>query len=502
MRILLAQPAPFEPGRLGLENVIWLSEPVALTSLAAMVSEHEVRILDMRCEPDIEFNRVLLEFRPDIVGTTSMTTDCYQAKALLQIAKGTLGPRVFTIVGGHHPTLSPEDFEDEVVDAIALGEGEDTFAELVAHLAKGGSPGELHAINGLRFRDSSGLYKTTPKRHQMRDLDTFPAPARHLVARYAESYFFAVANPVASIATSRGCAFDCNFCAIWEFYEKKTRFLSAKVICDRMEACPEKFVLFLDDNFLTHRKRLDQLCEEIEKRGIKKFWGIQGRTDFIAQNPDVMRRLRDAGLVMVISGFESNDDDNLASLQKDNSRENNRKAAEIIRKLGMLSMGIFMARQDYTEADFDRLYSEINLMGIAMPLVGILTPLPGTVLWKKMRSELLTDDTRLYDLLHSVLPTRLPRETFYKKLAEMNTATFPSFKRGILEAFRNRPDFWLRAIPSTLRYVKTVNHYRPIATNHEHHLRDEIGIIPADVTTATRRSTPRPLPMATAGVSS
>ena len=52
MKILLVQPAPFEPGRLGLENVIWLSEPVALTSIAAMVPDHEVRIMDMRLEED------------------------------------------------------------------------------------------------------------------------------------------------------------------------------------------------------------------------------------------------------------------------------------------------------------------------------------------------------------------------------------------------------------------------------------------------------------------
>ncbi len=499
MRILLCQPAPFEPGRLGLENVIWLSEPVALTSLAAMVlPEHEVRILDMRCEPDTELNRVLLEFRPDIVGTTSMTTDCYQAKAILEIAKGTLGRRCFTIVGGHHPTLSPQDFEDECVDAIAIGEGEETFAELVAHLAQGKSPRELHAIAGLRFRDASGLYANTRKRGQARELDTFPAPARHLVAHYAKNYFFAVANPIASMQTSRGCAFDCNFCAIWEFYEKKTRFLSAKAICDRLESFPEKFVLFLDDNFLTHRKRIDELREEIEKRGIKKYFGIQGRSDFVAENPDVMRRLRDAGLVMIITGYESNEDDNLAHLQKDNTRAKNMRAAKIIRDLGMMSMGIFMARQDFTEADFDKLYASINEMGIAMPLVGILTPLPGTQLHKKVQSELLTQDTRLFDLLHSVLPTKLPRETFYRKLAEMNTQTFPSFKRAIIDTFKNNPRFWLRAFPSAVKYVRTVNHYRPIATNHEHHLRDEIGIIPADATEASvaaKRAKAKALPV-------
>lgn len=497
MRILLAQPAPFEPGRLGLENVIWLSEPVALTSLAAMVlPEHEVRILDMRCEQDTEWDRVLLEFQPDLVGTTSMTTDCYQAKALLQVAKGTLGDRVFTIVGGHHPTLAPEDFEDEVVDAIALGEGEETFLELVEHLARGKDRRELAHIDGLRYRDSSGLYRTTKKRRQTRDLDTFPDPARHLVARYAKNYFFAVANPIASISTSRGCAFDCNFCAIWEFYEKKTRFMSAKRIADQLEKMPEKFVLFLDDNFLSHRKRMEQLVAEIHARGIKKWFGIQGRSDFMAENPDVMRRLRDAGLIMVITGYESNEDDNLAALEKGSTREKNRRAAELLRDLGMMSMGIFMARQDFTEERFDRLYASVNDMGVIMPLVGILTPLPGTQLYKKLKDELLTTDTRLFDLLHSVLPTKLPRETFYRKLAAMNSATLPSFKKGLLATIKNNPGFWLRAFPGALKYIQTVNHYRPIATDHRHHLRDEIGIIPADVTTETpKKARARALPV-------
>jgi hopanoid C-3 methylase len=167
MKILLVQPAPFEPGRLGLENVIWLSEPVALTSVAAMVSpKHEVRILDMRLESDLALNEMLLQFHPDLVGTTSMTTDCYQAKAILETAKSVVGPACFTFVGGHHPTLAPEDFEDDVVDSLCMGEGEETFEELVAHLSAGGDARELHHIAGLRFRQKNGAYHTTAKRHQ------------------------------------------------------------------------------------------------------------------------------------------------------------------------------------------------------------------------------------------------------------------------------------------------------------------------------------------------
>src|SRR4051812_18986252 len=184
MRILFVQPAPFEPGRLGLENACWLSEPAALTSLAAMVPDHACLILDMRLEKDGAFNRALIDFKPDLVATTSMTTDCYQAKALLECAKSTLGDeRVFTMVGGHHPTLAPADFEARCIDAICLGEGEDTFAELVRHLAGGGARTDLARIAGLRFRGPDGAWSTTAKRAQTRDLDSFPAPRRDLIRK-------------------------------------------------------------------------------------------------------------------------------------------------------------------------------------------------------------------------------------------------------------------------------------------------------------------------------
>jgi radical SAM superfamily enzyme YgiQ (UPF0313 family) len=477
MKILLAQPSPFEPGRLGLENIIWLSEPVALTSLAAMLPEHEVRILDMRLEVDLAFNDTLREFRPDLVGVTSMTTDCYQAKALLEIAKGTLGPGCVTIVGGHHPTLAPESFEDPCVDVMCIGEGEDTFRELVDHLDGGGRPDDLAKIPGLRYRDGAGRWTSTSKRAQIRDLDSLPPPARHLIRKYASEYFFTASGAMASIATSRGCSFDCNFCAIWEFYDRKTRFLSARAICDQLEQIEESFVFFLDDNFLTNRRRLEELCDEIARRKIAKYWGTQGRTDFISEHPDLMRRLRDAGLMMVLSGYESNHDDALTALLKRSTVEKNQRAAQILRDLGILSTGIFMVRPDFSEDDFDRLYAHINELGVAIPLVTILTPLPGTALHRARRAELLTEDARLFDLLHAVLPTKLPRTLFYKKLAEHNASTWPSFQRGVAAAMKRRPEAFIKALPGILRFLRNASSHRPIIEDHRSHLRDEIGII-------------------------
>lgn len=481
LRILLAQPSPFEPGRLGLENIVWLSEPVALTSLAAIVPEHEVRILDMRLEVDLAFNAMLREFRPDIVGVTSMTTDCYQAKALLEIAKGTLGPSCVTIVGGHHPTLAPADFESDCVDAMCIGEGEDTFREFVEHVARGGRADALGQVAGLRWRDAQGRWQASPKRAQMRELDSLPKPARHLIRKYAKDYFFTASGAMASIATSRGCSFDCNFCAIWEFYERKTRFLSAAAICDQLEDIEEDFVFFLDDNFLTHRRRLEQLCDEIARRGIRKYWGTQGRADFIADHPDLMRRLRDAGLLMVLSGYESNDEDALAALLKRSTVDKNRRAAALMRELGIFSTGIFMVRPDFEEADFDALYDHINELGVSLPLVTILTPLPGTQLHRARKAELLTDDARLFDLLHAVLPTKLPRERFYAKLAEANARTWPAFQAGVAAVLRVRPEAFLTAGAGILRFLRNASSHRPIIEDYRSHLRDEIGIIDASV---------------------
>ncbi len=80
---------------MGLENALWLSEPVALTSVGAMVHpQHDVKILDMRLEEDAVLPRVMAEFRPRIVGVTSMTTDAYQARAVAYCAKSILGDGV------------------------------------------------------------------------------------------------------------------------------------------------------------------------------------------------------------------------------------------------------------------------------------------------------------------------------------------------------------------------------------------------------------------------
>ena len=348
----------------------------------------------------------------------------------------------------------------------------------MGHLEAGGAADALDAIDGLVFR-RGGLQVRTAARSQARELDSFPAPARDLLASYAGRYFFGAAQGMASIQTSRGCAYDCSFCAIWRFYERKVRFLSPEAICDRMEAAPEKFVMFLDDNFLTHRQRLEDFLDELERRRIRKYWMIQGRSDFVAEHPDLVRRMRDLGLAMLLSGYETNEEDQLAELRKDNTRENNLRAAAILNRLGVCTTGIFMTRPDYGPEDFDRLYETINEMKITMPLVVIHTPLPGTPDYRAAADRLLTRDARLFDLLHAVVPTRLPREEFYRHYARWNRATALSTRRSIsLRYLLTRPRLMLALLPGLRVFGARLAILRRTLEDPGSYLRDELEIIP------------------------
>lgn len=479
MRVLLVMPTPFENGRLGLENVVWLSEPVALTAVGtAIAAEHEVKILDMRLEDEGALVRTLVAFKPDVVGTTSMTTDAYQAKAVLRTARKVC-PEALTIVGGHHPTLCPDEFDRDYVDVIVQGEGEHTLREVMARWSAQRAIDDrtFDGVRGTRWRDAGGARRVNAKRDQTVNLDELPVPDRRLIAAYQGRYFFTAFRPMASIFTSRGCSFDCNFCAIWEFYERRTRFLSAKKIVDQMEACSEPFVFVLDDNFLSNKRRITEMCEELERRGVKKYWMTQGRTDFAADHPELIARLAKNGLIMLLSGFESNDDDNLAALRKKSSWEKNLRANDVLRRNGVVSTGIFMVRADWTAEQFDQLYEYVNSLDIGIPLFTILTPLPGTQLYRAYKDKLLSTDHRLFDLLHAMLPTRLPRAEFYRHFARSYDATEKSVRNAYKWFMKARPSFVPRNLYGIAWFYARTWRYQRIHGDPQSFLRDEEGLL-------------------------
>jgi len=418
VRVLLVQPPP-PPDYIGFRRAA-VPEPLALESVGAVACpHHDVRLLDMRLEDT--FLETLETFQPDVVAVTCLTTEVYNARDLLKRAKTVL-PEVLTVVGGHHASLVPNDFQKPYVDAIAIGEGEDTFRELLEALDRSGAdhPTEaLAGIDGLAWRREDNKWVENPARMLRPSLDNLPMPARHLVERYADRYFFLFDRPHACIATSRGCPFRCNFCSVWKFYHKTCRYTSAERVVDEMEAVKPAAISFVDDNFLSHVKRAWRIVNLIRERGIKKTIGMQARTDTISKHPDLIEAFRDVGLDTILIGFEAATQQRLDAVNKGATVEQNEKAMDILNRLGVHMWGAFIVDPDFTHEDFRDLKRYREEKGIIYPQFTILTPLPGTDLYKERCDELVTRDYRLFDALHAVLPTRLSREEFYKEFASL-----------------------------------------------------------------------------------
>lgn len=409
MRILLIQPESCF-GRIGF-RLAARTEPLALECLAATVPDHEVAILDLRLEADVA--GALDQFAPDIVGVTALTTEVYAAQEVLRTAKAH-AEEIFTVVGGHHATLIPEDFHLPYVDAIGLGEGELVFPQLIEALSAGRG---LKGVPNLVWRDGDGQFVHNGRSGPALAADAIPIARRDLVEKYRPEYFFQFQQPDTCMATGRGCPYRCNFCSVWEFYGGQTCQLSADRVLEEIWTIDTEHVTFVDDNFLRNYQRDTAIAERLKAEGTTRRFSIQCRTDSVVRHPDLVQKWVDVGLYLALMGLEGASDQMLKNVDKKNTAEVNDQAIQILHDHGVIIWGAFIVDPDWTAEDFKILRDYATEKEITHTQFTVLTPLPGTRLYREKQDQLLTHDYTCFDTLHSVLPTRLPREEFYRQFA-------------------------------------------------------------------------------------
>lgn len=414
MRILLIQPNLSE----GIGFRLAASpEPLHLEMIAATVPEHEVRILDMRLDRDLE--ATLASFQPDLAAITTLTPEVYTAQDILQRVKS-VSDEIFTVVGGHHATLLPEDFFLPQVDAVALGEGELVFPELIRAMA---DRRRLEDVPNLVWRGPGGTFIGNRRSDRRLDLGSLPLPRRDLTAAYRREYFFLFDQPDTSLATSRGCPFRCNFCSVHEFYRGTTNQMPPWRVVSEIATVTTDHITFVDDNFLVNHDREHVIADLIRAEGIKKRFSMECRTDSIVRHPDLVAKWVNVGLYAVLLGLEGGSDKILRSVRKSASLDTNNRAIKVLQDHGVIIWGAFLVDPDWTADDFKQLGDYVHEKKITHTQFTILTPLPGTQLYRDRYEELLTHDYSCFDTLHAVLPTRLPREEFYRHFAGLYRQT-------------------------------------------------------------------------------
>jgi radical SAM superfamily enzyme YgiQ (UPF0313 family) len=415
MRLLLIQPPSSDP----LMDQVYVFEPLALEYLgaAAKLDGHEVAVIDARFDPDVE--RAALEFQPDLIGLTAFTSHVNIVKAMAARLK-TLCPNAFFVIGGHHATVSPHDFNGNEFDAVVTGEGVAALRDILQALA---GDGELSAIRGLGLPAPEGMRFTDPRLYT--DLDALPFPDRSLTARYRHRYASEWLKPLASIRTSLGCTARCTFCSLWSITSGKYLRREPDAVVAELSAIDEPNVFFCDDESMCDASRMAVLAGKIRAAGIKKRYFLYARADTIVRHPDLFAEWAGIGLSQVFVGMEDFSEARLAAMKKGISTEQQEKAVRIMDDLGVMVYASFMVDPDYTRDDFRALVAYIRKLKLKHANFSILTPLPGTQLYAARDGELLSRKPELFDMLHALLPTRLPLAEFYEEVARLFTNAIP-----------------------------------------------------------------------------
>ncbi|MBE2194848.1 MAG: cobalamin B12-binding domain-containing protein [Anaerolinea sp.] len=409
MRILLVNP-PSGDLTVGLKYLAKV-EPLGLEIIGGAVPEHEVDLLDMELDTDLD--GALKRFNPDIVGASAQVVQTYTAQRVFRTAKA-FNDRILTVLGGHHATLCPEEFNSPYIDVIVIGEGVPAFREIVARWAQR-QVVEFEDIQGLGLPRDGHIHFTEPRPFPA-NLDHMPQPKRSLTDKYRSRYYYLFENSVASIQTSLGCTFPCNFCSCQHFTNRRFITRSPELIVEDLKTIREDFIMFCDDHTFIDVKRMERLHDLIAAAGIKKRYFAYTRTDCVVKNPEIFAKWSKIGLMMVMTGLEAIDDTRINEINKKTSIEINEKAIQILAQNGIALSAGFLVMPDYTEADFQRIDSYVRKHpNIALTELTPLTPLPGTGFHREMREKVTTHHREVYDLAHFVIPTtKLSQAEMYR----------------------------------------------------------------------------------------
>ncbi len=290
-----------------------------------------------------------------------------QRESLLAIVERCRALGLRTVVGG--PIASSIPAAELKADHVVIGEAESLVGTLACDLEQG----------------KAKLIYQAAERPEMR---TSPLPDLSLIKMHRYSTM--------AVQYSRGCPFNCEFCDIIEIYGRRPRTKAVEQVLaelDQLRAAGWREAVFIvDDNFIGNKARAKELCVALAE------WRSRYKTSFdfnteaslnLADDPELMQLMKDAGFISVFLGIETPDESGLiASNKLQNTRRSLLESVATIQSYGMQVMGGFILGFDTDREDiFDRMVEFIQSSGIPIAMVGLLQAMPGTQLFRRLRLE-------------------------------------------------------------------------------------------------------------------
>lgn len=468
MRILLIRP-PVPKHTIGLKHIM-ICEPLELEYVAAGLQGHDVRVLDMILETGLE--RRLRTFRPDVVGTSSYITGVNEVIKICRAVKR-WNPACHTVVGGVQAAQAPEDFCDNSVDVIVRGDGTTTIPAVVRALEE---QQDVRDLPGVAVPKSDGTLHHGPPASYMPRADELPFPDRSVVSHLRHRYYYLTHRPVATMKTTWGCWYRCNFCYTWRITDGMPHSRSAESIAAELRTIEAEEIYIVDDIFLINPTRLRKLAELLRRDGIRKNYLVYGRADFIATHEDLIAEWAGLGLKAVFVGLEATTDGELDRMNKETTVDQNREAIRVLKRHGVDVYGSLIPHPDYTVEDWQRLRRFIRESGLYYVNISPFVPFPGTSehLLYEDRLTVPRQAHGLWDLSHAVVRTRLPLKEYYRQLMITYATVIYDLPRARRVTARTLPTLWSWNYLRLLWGAAKIG--RQFAFAHHHHSERELAI--------------------------
>jgi len=418
-KLLLINPVP------KLSNISrrgFKIQPLSLAYVAAVTpKDWVVEILDEN------FCKVTGEEDVALVGITGMTSTVNRGYEIASLFRSR---GISVIMGGIHVSMVPEEALN-YADSVVIGEAETVWENVIKDFENRNLKKVYHGIHA--------------------DLkNKAVCPRRDLLN---PKYSFA------SIQTSRGCPFDCEFCSVSAFNGKTFRQRTVQDIINEIEHIPQKVVAFIDDNLIGYsqesKRRAEELFKEMIKRNTKKMWGCQASINFV-EDKSLIELASKSGCCVVLMGLESINPKTLSGHM--NKKLNVSKGVDYyyevtnrLHEYGIMLIGNMIFCNDEDDLDVLPATTEfISKSGIDIPWPGIVTPYPGTALYDRLLSEgrlLYTeypDDWDKYITTIPLNPKNTDIMTFYDEYIRFIDDVFSNyniFKRALKTFFHSKSLF-------------------------------------------------------------
>lgn len=295
--------------------------PLGILYIASILENNgdTVKIIDLSGkENDIENElKHCSNCYSDLYFITSTTPQYYYAKIIKDILRN-INPICRIVIGGAHPSSEPEKCIKDGFDIVVVGEGENAAVDISNNIVENG-------IISLPY---------------IKDIDTIPFPARHLIDIHAYGYDIE-GKKATTMITSRGCPYQCAFCSK-DVWKKEVRLHSPEYVVREIEDIQQKFginnILFLDDSFTSNKNRLLSILELVKPLNINFRCYINSK----GMTYEILKKMYDAGCIEVGIGIESGSQKILDIANKRSNVEDNLRLIKMCKDIGIITNTFIM----------------------------------------------------------------------------------------------------------------------------------------------------------------